>query len=251
MDATRRFSDRVENYVRYRPHYPAAVIEILRAGCGLSPEWVVADVGSGTGLLSELFLRNGNPVFGVEPNKEMREAGENFLAACPQFVSVAGRSEATTLADGSVDLVVAGQAFHWFEPVATRNEWNRILGSAGRIAIIWNHRCQDASAFMAAHDSLMRHHGYERPGQEHLPTHDKEAIRRFLGDNSELHSCSNRQELGWDGLLGRTLSNSRIPLAGEPGHDAMLADLRRLFQAHQQSGKVTIEYQTNVYLGQR
>ncbi len=97
----------------------------------------------------------------------------------------------------------------------------------------------------------MKRHGYERHGQEKLPTHNKEAIRRFLGANSELHSCPTRQELDWDGLLGRTLSNSRIPLPGEPGHEAMLADLRRLFQVHGQSGNVIIEYQTNVFLGQR
>jgi SAM-dependent methyltransferase len=251
MDATRRFSDRVEHYVKYRPRYPVAVLDILRGECGLNHGWVVADVGSGTGFLSELLLRNGNRVFGVEPNREMREAGEKLLAAYPRFASVDGRSEATTLVDASVDLVVAGQAFHWFEPVATRREWNRILKATGWTAIVWNHRRHEASAFMRDYGAFMKRHGYERHGQEKLPNHDKEAIRRFLGGNSELHSCPNRQELDWDGLLGRTLSNSRIPLPGTPGYEAMLADLRRLFEVHGQSGNVTIEYQTNVFLGRR
>src|SRR6516162_3929547 len=79
-DPTRRFSSRVEDYVKYRPGYPEAVLEILKAHCGLAPAWVVADIGSGTGLLTELFLRHGNPVLAVEPNPEMRAAGERRLA---------------------------------------------------------------------------------------------------------------------------------------------------------------------------
>jgi len=250
-NATQRFSNRVDHYIKYRPRYPTAVLDVLRDICGLASRWMVADIGSGTGFLSELFLKNGNRVIGVEPNKEMRTAGEQLLREWPKFTSLDSRAEATTLSDASVDLVVAGQAFHWFEPVATRHDWERILKPAGWIAIIWNARQREASAFMRGYEAVMNWHGYQRAGQERLPNHDKEAICQFLGDGSQLHTCPNRQELDWDGLLGRTLSNSRIPLPGQSGHEAMLTDLRQLFDAHQHAGQVTIEYQTHVFVGQR
>lgn len=248
-NSTRRFSDRVDDYVKYRPRYPEAVLDILRAACGLEPHWTVADVGSGTGFLSELFLRNGNRVYGVEPNREMREAGEKLHGGFRNFVSVDGRAEATTLADACVELVVAGQAFHWFEPVATRGEWSRILKPAGWIGIVWNHRQREASSFMREYGGFMDCHGYKRAGQQRLPDHDIAATRAFLGAGCELHTCANRQVLDWAGLVGRTHSNSRIPLPGRPGHAVMLADLRRLFDAYQEGGTVTIEYQTNVFVG--
>src|ERR1700678_3801032 len=102
-DATSRFSDRVENYVRYRPGYPAQVIRELQARCGFASSHVVADIASGTGIWTRMLLESGNRVFGVEPNAEMREAGERLLAAFPRFTSIEGAAEATTLADHSVD----------------------------------------------------------------------------------------------------------------------------------------------------
>ena len=115
LDPTKRFSNRVENYLKYRPRYPAAIIPLLESECGLTPETLVADVGSGTGFLTELFLKHGNRVLGVEPNAEMRSAGERLLAKYPTFCSVNAMAEATTLADSSIDLIIAGQAFHWFD----------------------------------------------------------------------------------------------------------------------------------------
>src|SRR3954447_4559397 len=126
-DPTRRFSNRVEDYIKYRPNYPRALVRLLEAECGMTGASVIADVGSGTGILSELFLKNGNRVYGVEPNREMREAGERLLASYTNFVSVDGRAEATTLDDASVDFVTAGQAFHWFDPPRTRREFVRVL----------------------------------------------------------------------------------------------------------------------------
>src|SRR5579885_3110804 len=130
-DPTRRFSDRVENYVRYRPHYPDGVLDVLRTETGLTPTAVVADVGSGTGISAKLFLRNGNLVLGVEPNREMREAAERLLSDYPHFTSVAGTAEATTLPDRSVDYAVAAQAFHWFDHDRARHEFARILHPGG------------------------------------------------------------------------------------------------------------------------
>src|SRR5258708_10384954 len=112
---TRRFSSRVGNYVRYRPGYPPAVLDLLRKQCGLTSSTVIADVASGTGIFTRILLESGNRVFGVEPNLEMRKAGEEFLGAYPHFTSVEGTAEATTLPDHSVGFVTAAQAAHWFD----------------------------------------------------------------------------------------------------------------------------------------
>src|ERR1700736_2261037 len=113
-DAKQRFSDRVADYVRYRPGYPTEVLTLLRSECALRPGQVIADIGSGTGFLSELFLKNGNRVYGIEPNEAMRLAGEEYLASFDNFVSIDASAEATTLEYGTIDFVTAGQAFHWF-----------------------------------------------------------------------------------------------------------------------------------------
>jgi ubiquinone/menaquinone biosynthesis C-methylase UbiE len=149
-DPTQRFTNRVDHYTKYRPPYPRAVLDLLRVKCGLTSTSVVADVGSGTGILSQLFLNNGNRVFGIEPNKEMREAGERRLNDHPRFTSVAGTAEATTLDDDSVDLVTAGQAFHWLDPERTRTEFARILEPGGWVVLVWNWRRKDKTPFLAA-----------------------------------------------------------------------------------------------------
>ncbi|HEX8686675.1 MAG TPA: class I SAM-dependent methyltransferase, partial [Pyrinomonadaceae bacterium] len=158
-DPTTRFSSRVADYVKYRPGYPAEVLRLLEAECGLTAESVVADVGSGTGLLSELFLKNGNRVYGVEPNAEMREAGERLLAAYANFVSVDGRAEATTLEDGSVDFVTAGQAFHWFDPAGARREFARILRPGGWVVLAWNDRRTAGTPFLEGYERLLLEYG--------------------------------------------------------------------------------------------
>src|SRR2546427_8663552 len=126
-DSTQRFSSRVENYINYRPGYPNEVIETLRSEWGLTADSIIADVGSGTGILTEIFLRNGNEVYGVEPNREMREAAERLLKDYPRFRSVAARAEETMLTDHSVDFITAGQAVHWFDPGKNREGFARLL----------------------------------------------------------------------------------------------------------------------------
>ena len=136
VDPTQCFSNRVENYARFRPYYPQAVPELLKAECGLTSASVIADVGSGTGVLSEMFLERGNRVFGVEPNEEMRKAGERLLERYPNFTSVAGTAEDTKLVTPSVDFVVAGQTFHWFDAARSRGEFARILRAGGWVALV-------------------------------------------------------------------------------------------------------------------
>lgn len=248
-DSKERFSSRVENYVKYRPSYPAAVVELLAAECGLAPSAELADVGSGTGLLTELFLRNGNRVYGVEPNREMREAGERLLAAYPGFVSVDGSAEATTLGDASVDFVVAGQAFHWFDHAAARREFARVLRPGGWTALVWNVRDVGATPFMHEYEELLRTFGTDYEQVSHHGVDERELDEFFGPGRYALRSLANGQTFDYEGLEGRLLSASYVPEPGHADYLPMLAALRALFERREAGGSVVFEYETKVFFG--
>jgi SAM-dependent methyltransferase len=248
LTPAQRFSSRVDNYVRYRPGYPREVLDLLRNECGLCAESVVAEAGSGTGKLTELLLQAGCRVFAVKPNEAMRKAGEGLLKSNPRFTSVAGSAEVTTLPDRSADLIVAAQAFHWFDRERSRVEFRRILQPGGWVALIWNDRRTDRTAFLAAYETLLHAFStdYEQVNHRNV---DSVAVRQFFGVEPALVKFPYSQEFDFEGLRGRLLSSSYAPEQGQPNHDAMLARLRLIFDAHQQNGRVAIEYDTLVYLG--
>jgi ubiquinone/menaquinone biosynthesis C-methylase UbiE len=246
---TRRFSSRVENYIKCRPGYPSAVIDTLASECALTEKSIVADIGSGTGILSELFLKHGNPVFGVEPNREMRVAGERLLKQYPNFTSVNGAAEATTLASCSVDFITAGQAFHWFDRIQTRKEFTRILKPDGWVALIWNDRHIDTSPFLCAYEELLHRYGTDFEAVTHRNV-DAAAIAAFFAPRSfTLRKFGNRQVFDFDGLRGRLLSSSYAPEPGHPNHRPVLDALRAIFDKHQIDGRVEFTYTTVVYFG--
>jgi SAM-dependent methyltransferase len=248
-DAKQRFSNRVADYVRYRPGYPPALIDLLRDECGLRPDHVIADVGSGTGILAKLFLENGNRVFGVEPNQEMRNAGDEFLVDHKNFSSVHGSSEATTLPESIVDFIAAAQAFHWFEPIATRREFLRILKPNGWVAVMWNDRRSSETAFGRAYEDLLVRYGtdYTRVKEAYPETQD---MGNFFGrGNCRRRELFNFQEFDFDGLAGRLRSSSYTPKEGHANFAPMMTALRQLFDANQKSGRVRMEYTTQIYFG--
>jgi ubiquinone/menaquinone biosynthesis C-methylase UbiE len=248
-DPTLRFSSRVENYIKYRPHYPQAVITTLREQCGLSSAKVIADIGSGTGILSELFLQNGNPVFGVEPNREMREAGERILQNYPGFRSVAGRAEATTLADHSVDLIAAGQAFHWFDREKARGEFFRILKPNGWVMLVWNERETQDTPFLRAYEGLLQRYATDYAQVDHRQV-DEAALTAFYGEQRfESKTFSHAQDFDHAGLQGRLLSSSYTPEAGHHDYEPMLAELTKIFQEFEVDGLVRVKYTTRMYYG--
>jgi SAM-dependent methyltransferase len=249
-DAKQRFSNRVADYVRYRPGYPAAVLDVLRTECGLRPGQVIADIGSGTGLLSKLFLENGNHVFGVEPNQEMRQAGEEFLQSFPNFTSVAGSAEATTRGDASVDFITAGQAFHWFDPKAARSEFERILKPGGWTVVLWNDRRMEEAQLTRKYEDVLERYGidYQRVKDSYPESEDIGSF--FAGGVFSARDLPNHQVLDWEGLRGRLRSSSFAPTEGHPNHAPMMAELGRIFRAHQRDGRVRMEYFTRVYFGQ-
>jgi ubiquinone/menaquinone biosynthesis C-methylase UbiE len=248
-DPTLRFSTRVGNYIRFRPGYPPAVLDLLRAECGLTPATPVADIASGTGIFTRMLLDNGNQVFAVEPNQEMRQAAERLLASYPKFVSVNAAAEATTLPDGSVELVTAAQAAHWFDHARARREFARILKLGGWTVLLWNERRTDATPFLRAYEQLLVRYGTDYQQVRH--EHTTDTIDGFF----QPASCRKKvfamtQEFDYVSLAGRLLSSSYTPLPGHPNHRPMLDELRRIFEAHASDGKVPMSYHTRVYYGQ-
>jgi SAM-dependent methyltransferase len=248
LNATSRFSDRVEHYVRYRPGYPVEVLATLKCECGFTPADVIADIASGTGIWTRTLLENGNRVFGVEPNKEMREAGERLLASFPNFTSLNGTAEATPLPDHSVDFVTAAQAGHWFNRERARQEFLRILKPGGWLVLLWNERRTDSTPFLRAYEQLLLDYGtdYQEVRHERIAS----AIHEFYG-TIPFHErvLAMRQEFDYAGLEGRLLSSSYAPGPAHPNHSSMLRELRRIFDAHNARGRVRFEYDTRLYFG--
>lgn len=250
-DSTARFGNRVADYVATRPGYPPAVLNWLRIEAGLTHalDFAIADIGSGTGLSSLPFLENGNLVFGVEPNREMRLAAEDLLAGWPNFCSVAGTAEATTLPDASVDLVVAGQAFHWFDPPRARAEFLRILRPGGFVALMWNTRRIDSSQFLRGYEDLLLRFGTDYREVVHTNV-DHAKLAAFFGPGGfRAFRLDNEQLFDREGLRGRTRSSSFTPPPGHPDFAPMMAELDRLFDQFNESGRVRFVYDTELYVG--
>jgi SAM-dependent methyltransferase len=247
-DATTRFSDRVDNYVRYRPAYPSSVITALRDECGLDPHHTIADIASGTGIFTRLLLDNGNRVFAVEPNAEMRLAGEHYLHDNPRLTSLPGTAEKTTLPDHSVDFVTAAQAAHWFDRVPARPEFARILKPGGWCALIWNERRTNSTPFLRDYEQLLLTYGTDYENVRHERT--TETLPDFFSPNvCHERVFDYRQHFDYEALEGRLLSSSYAPLPGHPKHTPMLKDLRRIYDLHQSAGRVNFEYNTRVFYG--
>jgi SAM-dependent methyltransferase len=247
-NATSRFSDRVENYVRYRPGYPSEALRFLQQECGLAPEHRVADIASGTGIWTRMLLENGNSVFGVEPNAGMRQAGERLLASFPNFHSVAGTAEATTLLDQSVDFVTAAQAAHWFDRQQSRQEFVRILKPAGGLALLWNERVTDSTPFLRDYEQLLLTYGTDYAEVRHERTTD--AVNEFFDPAPfQARVFELRQEFDYAGIEGRLLSSSYAPGPEHPQYEPMLRELRRIFDLHAVAGRAAFDYKTRVYFG--
>ncbi len=247
MKPTERFSNRVDDYVRFRPRYPTAVLSHLKKECGLGETAVIADIGSGTGILSELFLQNGNPVYSVEPNDAMRATAEQLLSAYANFTSIKGTAEATTLPENCADFVVVGQAFHWFDAVKAGAELRRILRSEGWAMLVWNMRNEKGSPFMTEYEILLNRYAIRY--QEVTQTAKHKDIPIFFGGEPTVHEFPNKQMFDFEGLKGRLLSSSYAPLPDHPNHEPLLAGLRQLFEMYEENGRISFLYTTRMYIG--
>ena len=249
FEPTNRFTNRVADYVRYRPRYPEAIVQTLHSELGLEPGHAIADIGSGTGFSAEMFLQNGNAVFGVEPNAAMRAAGERVLAGYPRFTSVAGSAEATTLPAASVDCIIAGQALHWFDLPAARTEFARIARPACRLAIFWNTHRAELSLFMQDYEDLLHSASSDYAQVNHERLADAERGALFADGAFTYRTFPYAQLLDRAALVGRTLSSSYAPPAGSQAAAALSGALGLLFDRYQQNGTIQYDYITELYFG--
>jgi SAM-dependent methyltransferase len=248
VDSTQRFTTRVDAYARFRPGYPDALVAALSREIGLTSDWQIADVGAGTGLSAMPFLENGNTVYGVEPNAAMRTAAAERLADQPRFFPVDGTAEATGLPAHSVDLILAAQAFHWFEPELARNEFARILRGPGWVTLAWNTRSTTATPFLREYEELLLRYGTDYSAVRHDRLDDAR-LHTLYSAGYQRHVLPNRQVLDREGIRGRLISSSYVPGAGQPHHEEMLAELDRVFDRHNQNGTVTLLYELEVFTG--
>ncbi|MDP4131288.1 MAG: class I SAM-dependent methyltransferase [Bacteroidota bacterium] len=243
---TTRFSNRVDNYTKYRPGYPPEIVRFLEETLSLNRDHQIADIGSGTGIFTEILLKHGYQVTAVEPNDEMRKVAEQQLRKYPGFTSSNHTAEKTGLSNHSVQLITAAQAFHWMEPVAARKEFERILIPNGHVALIWNVRLKN-TPFLQAIEDLKLKYGTD---YKLVSRADEDAIDSFFKPNS-FHTAvfQNIQWLDQRALEGQLLSSSYIPLENEPGYTEMLHELSELFHRHNEKGFVNMEFQTKLFYG--
>jgi ubiquinone/menaquinone biosynthesis C-methylase UbiE len=248
-DPTCRFSNRVENYIKYRPGYPLAILEFMTKELGLTPSSVIADVGSGTGILSRIFLNNGNRVYGIEPNEKMREAAEDLLKNYWKFVSIATTAEATTLKRHCVHFITAAQAFHWFDIEAAKVEFKIIQKPGGWVVLIWNERKVD-SPFLRAYEDLLLELSIDYQNVDHRKITEPVLTQFYGPGNYKCRMFKNHQLFDFSSLKGRMLSSSYAPTEDHPNFKPLIKELEEIFTAHQKNGNVRFEYDTKVYYGQ-
>ena len=243
-----RFSDRVESYIRYRPDYPLAIFDFLSEKANFQTSTVVADIGSGTGISTEMFLRNGNKVYAVEPNKEMREAADRSLGSFEKYVSVNGSSEVTTLPADSVDLIVAAQAFHWFERKIFKTECQRIGTQDAHCLLIWNERKVE-SDFEKAYEDLLIRYATDYTSVDHRNIKLDDIAAFFAPNEVQAETLYNEQLFDFNGVKGRLLSSSYAPNIGEPNYEPMIVYLREIFDQYQKNEQVGFSYDCKLFLG--
>lgn len=247
IDPTNRFSDRVQAYVLYRPSYPPELAKTLATEFAIDSSKAVADIGSGTGISTELFLSLGCETFAVEPNDDMRSAAEDRHGSNSLFHSIKGTAEATTLKESSVDCVVAGQAFHWFDADRARNEFRRILRPNGIVALFWNVRLTETTEFLAAYEQLLLDFATDYCQVDHRNV-GQESLAAFFDGPFETRTFPNKQQFDFAGLRGRLLSSSYAPNAGHPNHGPMLERLESIFTKHATNDSITFEYRTDFFV---
>lgn len=245
-DSTTRFSDRVDDYIKYRPSYPKEMIAILQKELDLFPSNPVADIGCGTGISSAPFLDNGNTVYGIEPNREMRIASKETLKKYPNFIAIEGSAEATTLQDKSVDLIFCGQAFHWFDKENAKKEFDRILKPGGHIVLAWNSRCTK-SGFQKEYENALFENIAEYKFVNHRNITSKEILGFFEPRIMKSFQISNKQSFNLEGLKGRLRSCSYCPKSGI-SYDKLMKQLEDIYHKYEKNGIIEFEYETDLYL---
>ncbi len=248
-DPTKRFSGRVDNYVKYRPGYPVEVITFLQNECDLSRQSIIADIGSGTGIFTKLLLDKGYKVYAVEPNADMQAAARQYLGDDKNFIPVDGSAEATMAASNSIDLIVCAQAFHWFNNEKTRAEFKRVLKNDGQVALIWNNRLAGVDDFSIAYENILKQDSIDYNKVNHRNISDIDFKAFFKDGKYKTAKFPNVQVFDEDGLLGRAFSSSYVPAEGTDDGEKFRRVLKDIFARYNENRAVSFHYQTEVYLG--
>ncbi|HZX59698.1 MAG TPA: class I SAM-dependent methyltransferase [Mucilaginibacter sp.] len=248
-DPTKRFSNRVDNYVKYRPGYPKEVIDYLETQCHLTAKAAIADIGAGTGIFTKLLLERNYTVYAIEPNDDMRHEADRQLKHFPDYHSIAGRADLTGLTSHSIGLIVCAQAFHWFNTPETKTEFKRILKRGGKVTLIWNNRDIEADAFAIAYDLLLREQSGDYESINHQNLTEIDFIRFYKGGEYKLAKFHNQQVFDFEQLAGRAFSSSYVPAEETEAGKTFKGHLKDLFDTYQRHGKVVFKYNTEVYLG--
>jgi SAM-dependent methyltransferase len=248
-DSKTRFSNRVDSYVKYRPHYPRELLEVLKVETDFTDQYTIADIGCGTGISSELFVQNGNKVFGVEPNPDMLAAAEREFSAFDNFIPVLASAEKSGLADSCADIIVSGQALHWFDQVLAAKEFTRVLKPDGWLVLFWNERKVDGYPFQEDYEKLLRDHcgEYGKVTQKNLDGSD--IAQAFSGKPYQKRRLDNFQIFDFESLKGRLQSSSYSPDYDSPQYPGMINALEKIFKLHEKNGQVRFEYDTEIYFG--
>jgi len=244
-----RFQAKSQLYLRYRPTYPESYYVFLRESLGLQKHHTIADIGSGTGFSSKRLIENGNTVYAVEPNTEMRLSAERLFARHNNFHSLNGSAEKTNLPDDAVDFIIIGQAFHWFDQAAAKAEIKRILKPGGQVIIAWNERLTDTSECAKQFENLLLRYATDYLKVDHRNISESMLAGFFGHKQYQYRAFQNCQVFSWEGLKGRLLSMSYAPQKGEASHEAILAQLDKMFRDHAICSQVKLDYLTRVYFG--
>lgn len=249
MDNKQRFTSRVNDYIKFRPSYPEAIIPTLQLEIGLIPDDIVADIGSGTGISAQLFLDHDNLVYGVEPNEAMRKSAENELKQYENFRSINGSAETTTLPDNSVDLIVCAQAFHWFDRAKTKTEFQRIANAGAHLCLIWNDR-KESEKFQQDYERIIQQYSIDYNQVTHRNI-SQEIIQDFFAPHKfKKFTFHYEQRFDFEGLIGRITSSSYMPNESDENFPQLRKSIVDLFNAHKQNEMVTFAYNTFLYIGQ-
>ena len=246
MDNTQKFSGKADVYQQARPNYAQAMLDFIASKWQIGEGSLVADVGSGTGIFTRQLLGLGAKVYAVEPNADMRAMAERLLGGYPNFVSVIGDAEHTTLPDHRINLVTAAAAFHWFDPNRFKHECKRILLPGGAVVLAWNEMEMSAEI----------NRGRERIYKKYCPN-----FRGFSGGNDQENLikrdffdgklqekrfanplCYDRQT-----FINRALSSSYSLIESDPGYEAYLAEIGDLFDQNALEGKIVLPQESVAY----
>jgi len=245
-DSAERFSDRADNYAKYRPDYPTKIIEYLNE-YNFSKHSIVADVGSGTGKLTEIFLKNGNNVYAVEPNVKMRDMADSLLGKYKNYISINGTAENTTLENNCIDFIVVGQAFHWFDAIKALSEFKRILKNNGVLVLIWNDRKTDTD-FSIEYENILNKYSKNYKESTHRNISD-EAIEKYFVKDFKKYMIENNQKFNFTELLGRFSSSSYTPKQGTDEYKDSYNSLEKIFNKYKADNKIVFDYDTKIYIG--